>query len=78
VKPFAKRQFVVDERCGRRVSRATLDRSASRRTAALGLRIHSIGDGAVSLRVKLDPESAPYMHRLCNESAADEVNRFHC
>jgi hypothetical protein len=46
------------ERCWRGVSRANFDRSATRRSAAVGLSIHSIGDGAVSLRVKLDPVPA--------------------
>jgi hypothetical protein len=67
VKRFPTRYFVVDERCGRGVSRPTPDQTDARHTAAPRAipRIRSISDGGISLRVKLDPRIADlYMHRL--------------
>jgi hypothetical protein len=73
VKPFANNSSGRALLAGRFTCDFRSERDPAFRSGGLG--IHRIGDGAVSLRVKLDPVSAPfYMHRLGNESAADEVD----
>jgi hypothetical protein len=67
VKRLPTRYFVVDERCGEVFHVRLLIAAATRHTAAPRaiLRIRSISDGGISLRVKLDPRIADlYMHRL--------------